>query len=143
MKLPKEISKKEKQFLKEVYEKSLAKDKNKDPKKAKATARAMFYEEAFKIFLRKQRNIDILMEWKKRKDYRKKILNEDALDYKKYKVNGKEFIVSTDKKILKKFNSERSGILRDMKDEYETEILFQAKRNYGIKLHPDMYYVIK
>ena len=131
MKFPKGIKKEQKKYLKEVYETSL--------KKSKYYARARYYEEVFKIF-EELSFLDIKKEWKKKKP----VYIRESVDYKSYSLNDKKFIVSTDKKILEKFsNAERSGIIRDMNDEYEQEILFKIKSKYNISLHPDMYYVIK
>jgi len=141
MKFPKGLNKTQKNYLKEVYNQSLK--KRKDPLKAKAYAKARFYEEAFKFFCEKEGVININEEWKEKKKKRIRRINE-SIDYKVYLIGDKEFLVSTDEKLLDKFsNAERSGLLRDMDDEYEQEILFKAKEKYNIKLHPDMYYVIR
>lgn len=143
MKFPKGISNSQKKYLKEVYENAYALKikESKTEEKSKAFARARFYEETFKIFIGKEKSV--LQTWKSRK----KVLKEGKkpkVDYKTYSVDNTSFIVSTDKKILDFFDgAERSGLLKDMNDEYEQEILFKAKKQYGVTLHPDMYYVIK
>lgn len=144
MKFPEGITKKQKIFLKNIYEETLKKNlRSKTKQKAKSVAKAKFYEEAFRIFCEKEGIIDINEEWKRKKKKRIRSINE-SIDYKVYLIGNKEFIVSTEEKILDKFsNAERSGLLRNMDDEYEQEILFKAKEKYNLRLHPDMYYVIR
>jgi len=147
MKFPKGLNLKQKKYLKEVYEDAY-KERRKETSslKAKKYAKAKFYEEAFKIFLKKEKARTISEKWKIRNKKRKNLnLNESKnIDYKVYKVNGVKFIVSTDKDLLEKYkNAERKGLLRDMTDEFEQEVLFNAKEQYGISLDPDMFYVIK
>lgn len=137
MKLPENITKKEKIYLKETYRAFYAKNLNKGKEKASRLATAKLYEECFKIFCKKEKITTIREEW-----LSKKFLTE-SVDYKTYELGKVKFVVSTDEKILKKFSSEKKGLIRDMNDEYEQEILFKVKSKYGIRLHPDMYYVIK
>lgn len=142
MRLPKNISIKQKKYLKELYDNTYnSLIKNKDVKKAKAVAKAKVNEELFKIFCKKEGVLDINEQWKSKKKY--SYIKENT-DFKNYRVNNIDFVVSTDKKILEKFSeAERKGMIRDMKDEYEQEVLFKAKEKYGVQLSPDMFYVIK
>lgn len=131
MKFPKGITKKQKFFLKEVYDEAYKKERDKE--KAKKIARARFYEESFKIFIDKEKS--------QNKIKKIKFIKED-IDYKVYEVGSIKLYLSTDEKILNK-KAERKGIIRDMNDEFEQEILFKVKEKYDISLHPDMYYLIK
>ena len=146
MKLPENINSTERKYLKEVYHDTYKRNLSKGKDKAKAYAKAKFYEECFKIFCVRENVASVRDEWlNKKNDYKiiKRLLAE-SIDYKVYKLNNIKLIVSTDKKILDKFpNAERSGMIRDMNDEYEQEILFKVKSKHGVRLHPDMYYIIK
>ena len=141
MKLPKNISKKQKRYLKELYYEtysSLIKTKNE--KKARAVSRAKVNEELFKIFCKKE-VLNITEQWKTKKKFS---YIKENMDFKSYTLNNVDFVVSTNNKVLEKFsNAERKGMIRDMKDEYEQEILFKVKEKYNVKLSPDMFYVIK
>jgi UTP:GlnB (protein PII) uridylyltransferase len=144
MKFPKNITRKEKKYLKEVYENALEKNKKKPIKKARSIAKAKFYEECFKIFLKKENEIIVNEIWEKQNPKKLFSYIEESIDYKKYNIGNNKFIVSTDKKILEKYSdSERKGMLRNINDEFEQEILFKIKNKYNIRLDPDMYYVIK
>lgn len=144
MKFPTNTTKKERKYLKEVYESTLLKNRKRSKQKARAIAKAKFYEECFKIFLKKENEIVVNEIWNRKN--KKKLFSyiKENIDYKKYKIGNNIFIVSTDKKILEKYSdSERKGMLRSMNDEYEQEILFKTKKKYNIRLDPDMYYVIR
>lgn len=147
MKFPKGLTLKQKKYLKEVYDDAYKERRKKtSPAKAKKYAKARFYEESFKIFLQKEKAKTITERWKirnkKKKDFN---INESKdIDYKVYRTNGVKFIVSTDRDLLEKYkNAERKGLLRDMTDEFEQEVLFNTKEQYGVRLDPDMFYVIK
>ena len=118
--------------------------KKKPIKKARLIAKAKFYEECFKIFLKKENEIIVNEIWEKQNPKKLFSYIEEGIDYKKYNIGNNKFIVSTDKKILEKYSdSERKGMLRNINDEFEQEILFKIKNKYNIRLDPDMYYVIK
>lgn len=140
MKMPKGITKKQKMHLKKIYEDTYSKNLHKiGERKSKNVARARFYEEAFKIFMNQEQLLE-----EKPKIIKKKTYIKESVDYKAYESNGAKLIVSTDEKVLDKFkNAERKGLLRDMDDPYEQEILFKIKDEYNIEFSPDMYYVIK
>lgn len=144
MKFPKNITRAEKKYLKEVYYSALKENKRKETKKAKAIAKARFYEECFNIFLKKEKILTINEMWNQQNKKKLFTYIKESIDYKSYNIGNNKFIVSTDKKILEKYSdAERKGMLRDMTDEFEQEILFKAKSKYNIRFHPDMYYVIK
>lgn len=140
MKMPKGITKKQKMHLRKIYESNYNKNFPKlGEKKAKNVARAKFYEEAFKMFMKQEELLE-----EKPKIIKKKTYIKENLDYKAYEYNNTKLIVSTDEKLLNKFkNAERKGLLRDMDDPYEQEVLFKIKDEYNIEFSPDMYYVIK
>lgn len=140
MKYPVGISSKQKKRLKKVYIKSLRENSKKvEPEKAKNISKAKFYEESFKIFMKLEENKKNRVKFKIKKSYIK-----EGIDYKVYKINGTKMAVSTDKKILDKFKTaERKGLLREMDDPYEQEILFKIKDKYQIEFDPDMFYAIK
>lgn len=141
--MPKGITKAQKRYLKKIFEDSLNKNSQKGKKKSFAIAKASFYNESFKIFLEKEGVVSVSQKWKRKKQKGNKILKED-LDYKSYKINDILFITSTDKKIFDKFSeSESSGMISKMKEEFDMEVLFKVKGKYNIKLDPEMFYVIK
>ena len=148
MKFPKGLTLKEKKILKEIYEETFQDRKKKSgKKKARYAARAKFYEEAFKIFISKQNKKTINEIWESKREKQERLnptYIKENIDYKVYKVNGIRFYVSTDEKILDKFSdAEGSGMLKNMNDEFEQEILFKTKEKYDVSLHPEMYYVIR
>jgi hypothetical protein len=146
MKFPKNITKKEKKYLKEVYEKTLQENikKRKPKEKARSIARSRFYEEAFKIFIRKEKKVSVNEIWNKKNKTKLFSYIKESVDYKSYKIGNNKLFTSTDKKILEIFSdAERKGILRNMNDEFEQEILFKVKDKFNVRFDPDMYYVIK
>lgn len=142
MKYPKGLSKKEKRYLREVYEDTLIRNLKKGEKRAKAIAKIKFNEETYKLFKKKENIKNITEEWNKRNKRHFTYIKENV-DYKVYKVDGDKLIVSTDEKLLEKFeDKKRKGLLRDMDDEFEREIFFKVQEKYDINFSPDMYFVI-
>lgn len=142
MKYPKGLTKKEKRYLREVYEDTLIRNLKKGEKRAKAIAKIKFNEETFKLFKKKENIKNITEEWNRRNKRHFTYIKENV-DYKVYKVDGDKLIVSTDEKLLEKFeDKKRKGLLRDMDDEFEREIFFKVQEKYDINFSPDMYFVI-
>lgn len=135
MRFPNELNKQQKEKLKTIYNFNLKKNKDKGTEKSKNIARAKFYEEAFSIFMEKEKKIG----------FSKKTYLKEEKDYKVYKANNTKMIISTNDNIFKKFSSiDRKGKLGEIKDEYELEIFFKIKDKYPeISFSPEMYYVIK
>lgn len=126
-----------KRQIKEEYKQLIKKGKEKY--KAKAIANARLIEEKFKLFNKK--------EYKKlsKKSLKPKIKTiKENTGYNKYLVGKNKIILSTDEKILEKFEkAKRKGLIRNMTDDFEKDVLFTAQNKYNLTLDPDMFYVIK
>ena len=126
-----------KRQIKEEYKQLIKKGKEKY--KAKAIAKARLVEEKFKLFKKK--------EYKKinKQKFEPKVKTiKEGIDYNKFLVGKNKLILSTDEKILNKFEkTKRKGLIRNMTDDFEKDVLFTAQNKYNLTLDPDMFYVIK
>jgi hypothetical protein len=62
--------------------------------------------------------------------------------YKTYYYEDNEVILTTDKKALDKFDAEKKGVIKDLKDDHYLDIIRGVEEIYKINLTPYLYYII-
>jgi|GEM_PF-3448055 alpha-galactosidase/6-phospho-beta-glucosidase family protein len=111
-------------------------------RKAIYSANAIVYSELLKEWNNKNSKKDYVKQiWEKRKD--KNIILEKKSDYNIYPIDDMNVILTTEEDVLNDYRSvKRKGLIKNIEDDYEIEILDKASEEYNIKLHPSLYYVM-
>lgn len=60
-----------------------------------------------------------------------------------YPIDDMQVILTTDEKVLRQYKHiPRKGVLKEISDNYELEILNKVSKEYNLKLNPNLYYVM-
>lgn len=111
-------------------------------KKAIYSANAVVYSELLKEWNNGNTYDRINTIWDKVRD-RVDYVYEEKGDYSIYPIDDMNVIVTTDEDVLKDYkNKKRKGLVKNIDDDYEIEILDKVSEEYNIKLHPRLYYVM-
>lgn len=132
-----------KDYLNAVWNNVYKKRKQKvSKKKAIYSANAVIYSELLKEWNKKDSINNYIKEIWERRESRYNII-EAKEDYNIYPVDDMNVILTTEEQVLKDYkNVNRKGLVKDVDDDYEIEILDKASEEYNIKLHPSLYYVM-
>lgn len=75
--------------------------------------------------------------------WRKEYIYEERAEYPMYKVDDMLVILTTDKSALEQYKHvPRKGIIKNIADKYEIEILDKVSKEYNVKIFPSLYYVM-
>jgi len=108
--------------------------------RAMISANATVYAECLKQFGKKEQKA---IKKKTARDLMKESINENKGEYRAYKIEDNVIMFSPKEKILKDFpEAERSGIIKNVNNEFEMEMILKAKDLYDIKLSPNLFFVI-
>jgi len=108
--------------------------------KKKALISEKYAMEAKIIHNTKNLKKQIIEYWEKENT---KLIIEEKSKYTIFNVDDVNVILTTNKNVLKDYkNVERKGIVKNITDEYEKEILLKTEEENDIKLNPNLYYTI-
>jgi Pyruvate/2-oxoacid:ferredoxin oxidoreductase gamma subunit len=80
--------------------------------------------------------------WGKKRE-REDYIFEKKGDYSIYPIDDMNVILTTDEDVLEGYKKKRrKGLIKNIDDDYELEILDKVSEEYNIKLHPRLYYVM-
>jgi len=91
------------------------------------------------------KNYDKLIKLEKKilSSWKKEYIHERAPEYPIYPVEDMQVILTTDNRALKQYKHiPRKGIVREISDTYELEVLNKVSKEYGVRLNPNLYYVM-
>jgi hypothetical protein len=80
--------------------------------------------------------------WERKRE-REDYIFEKKGDYSIYPIDDMNVILTTDENVLRDYKKKsRKGLIKNIDDDYELEILDKVSEEYDIKLHPRLYYVM-
>ena len=109
-------------------------------KKAKFSANAAEKSEYVKEFLESTLYSKVKKNWKKEVE---RVIIESKKDYRVFKTEDENVIITTEEKVLRDFADEpRKGKIGTISDEHTREVIMKTKEDNDINLNPNLYYVI-
>jgi hypothetical protein len=134
---------KNKEYLNEKWNEVYKTRKRKVGKqKAIYSANATIYAELLKEWNSGNTFDRINTIWGKKRE-REDYIFEKKGDYSIYPIDDMNVILTTDEDVLESYKKKRrKGLIKNIDDDYELEILDKVSEEYNIKLHPRLYYVM-